>query len=35
MDYVDVIVHIFLKEDRDYYDIEDLWGDLPQERIKG
>jgi len=34
MDYVDVIVHIFLKEDRDYYGIEDLWGDLPQERIE-
>lgn len=27
MDYVDVVVHIFQKQTRKYYDIESLWGD--------
>ena len=27
MDYVDVLVHIFLPETRAYYDIENLWQD--------
>ena len=27
MDYVDVVVHIFQKQTREYYDIESLWGD--------
>jgi ribosome-associated protein len=27
MDYVDVVVHIFQKQIREYYDIESLWGD--------
>ena len=27
MDYVDVIVHIFLPDMRDFYDIEHLWAD--------
>lgn len=27
MDYADVIVHIFLPEERDFYDIEHLWAD--------
>ena len=27
MDYADVIVHIFLPEERAYYDIEHLWAD--------
>jgi len=27
MDYVNVVVHIFQKETRQYYDIEGLWGD--------
>ncbi|MCH8553815.1 MAG: ribosome silencing factor [Schleiferiaceae bacterium] len=27
MDYVDVVVHIFQKEKREYYDIESLWSD--------
>ncbi|MEK9756433.1 MAG: ribosome silencing factor [Bacteroidota bacterium] len=27
IDYVDIVVHIFQKEIRDYYDIENLWGD--------
>ena len=27
MDYVNVVVHVFQKHTRDYYDIESLWGD--------
>jgi len=27
MDYVDVVVHVFQKHIREYYDIESLWGD--------
>ncbi len=27
MDYVSVVVHIFQKEARSYYEIEELWGD--------
>lgn len=27
MDYVNVVVHVFQKHTREYYDIESLWGD--------
>mgnify|MGYP003605026312 CR=1 FL=1 len=27
MDYVSVVVHVFQKETREFYDIEELWGD--------
>jgi len=27
IDYVTVVVHIFLKEKREFYRLEDLWGD--------
>ena len=27
MDYVNVVVHIFQKQVREYYDLESLWGD--------
>ncbi|MGI6541711.1 MAG: ribosome silencing factor [Limnochordia bacterium] len=30
LDYGDVIVHVFRKEEREYYDIERLWGDAPR-----
>ncbi len=30
IDYVDVVVHIFDKPSRDYYDLELLWGDAPR-----
>ena len=27
LDYVDVVVHIFKKDSRNFYSLEDLWGD--------
>jgi len=30
MDYTNVIVHVFQKQYREYYDIEELWGDAKQ-----
>ena len=27
MDYINVVVHVFQKETREFYNIEDLWGD--------
>lgn len=27
LDYIDIVVHIFRTDKRDYYGIEDLWGD--------
>lgn len=30
MDYTNVIVHVFQKEFREYYDIESLWGDAKE-----
>lgn len=30
MDYGEVIVHLFTEEQRDYYDIEGLWGKVAQ-----
>jgi ribosome-associated protein len=29
MDYLDVIVHVFTPETRDYYRLEQLWGEAP------
>lgn len=34
MDYVDVVVHIFQKHIREYYDIESLWGDAKTTSIE-
>ena len=28
-DYIDVVLHVFTPEARRYYDLEDLWGDVP------
>jgi len=28
-DYLDVVLHVFTPEARDYYKLEDLWGDVP------
>ncbi|MFQ6606997.1 MAG: ribosome silencing factor [Fidelibacterota bacterium] len=33
LDYVDVVVHIFLQEARDYYQLERLWADAAREQI--
>ncbi|UGS37530.1 ribosome silencing factor [Capillimicrobium parvum] len=29
MDYLDVVVHVFTPETREYYRLEQLWGDVP------
>jgi ribosome-associated protein len=29
MDYLDVIVHVFTPETREYYRLEELWGEAP------
>ncbi|MBB3125084.1 MULTISPECIES: ribosome silencing factor [Mesoflavibacter] len=34
MDYVNVVVHVFQKHIREYYDIESLWGDAKVTAIK-
>lgn len=34
MDYVDVVVHIFQTELRDYYRLEELWADAPTTRYE-
>ena len=34
MDYFDVVVHIFKKDVRDFYNIERLWGDAKIKKIK-
>lgn len=31
LDYVDVVVHVFLPETRQYYALDRLWGDAPME----
>ena len=28
-DYLDVVLHVFTPEARDYYKLEDLWSDVP------
>jgi len=33
LDYVDVVIHIFDTEYRDYYDLELLWGDAKRLKI--
>ena len=32
LDYVNVVVHVFLEEKRKFYGIEDLWGDADVKR---
>ncbi len=32
LDFVDVVVHVFVEEDRHYYELERLWKDAPRVR---
>lgn len=34
LDFVDVVVHIFHREERDFYQLERLWADAPTEVIE-
>lgn len=34
MDYVDVVVHIFLEPVRSFYDLEGLWAEAPSTEVK-
>lgn len=34
-DYIDVVAHVFQQEQRDFYDIEGLWGDATEVPFKG
>ena len=31
LDYGDIVVHVFLREVREYYDLERLWSDVPRQ----
>jgi ribosome-associated protein len=33
LDYVDLVVHIFKKDAREFYNLEKLWGDAPSEKM--
>lgn len=33
LDYVNLVVHIFSQEKREFYDLERLWGDAPKELV--
>ena len=33
LDYLDVVVHVFTPETRNYYRLEQLWGEVPQNAV--
>jgi ribosome-associated protein len=33
MDYLDIVIHIFTPEARDFYRLEQLWGEAPKKRV--
>jgi ribosome-associated protein len=33
-DYLDVVLHVFTPDARDYYALEDLWGDVPSVSVE-
>ena len=33
LDYFDIIVHVFDEKEREYYSIENIWGDVPQQEF--
>lgn len=35
LDFVDIVVHVFTDEARDFYRLESLWRSAPQERLEG
>ena len=35
LDYVDVVVHIFMPDERRFYDLESLWSDAPALELGG
>lgn len=34
LDFVDVVVHVFSKKSREYYNLEGLWSDAPKELVE-
>ena len=34
MDYLDVVVHVFVPETREYYRLEQLWGEAPAQAVE-
>jgi len=33
-DYIDVVLHVFTPQMREFYALDDLWGDVPQETFE-
>ena len=33
-DYLDVVLHVFTPDQREYYRLEDLWDDVPHESVE-
>ncbi len=35
MDFIDVVIHVFVDERREFYGLERLWGDAPRVAVDG